>query len=479
MALQSKSFWSSALSVLLGLLALSTVAVSTQAPAPAGAPSQAPAAAATSQPPAGTQQTPSFRVQVNLVTMDVTIKNSKGVFIDDLKRDEFEIFEDGVKQTLSSMTMVHGGRVTNMFAPPPPSPREGIILPAVRRANDTSGRIFLFFIDDLNIQFKNTVHARRIFEKISKTLLHQGDLLGIVSSGPSSIRVDFTYDIKRLERALEKIHGDGLSATDLIEQSLAGNEGPTELKYRAHVAFQTMFEALNNLEKVRDRRKSLVWVSEGYDYSPFQASRYGLLGPETAFTQQLGSMLENAAAQGLLRSDDPEARRDPIASVEPTTMRRNMMMDETFADADLFRDIAELTRAAVRANTVIYTIDPRGLIAGPDIDENVNPKEWGEYTRKTQDTMRMLAEETGGFAVVNSNDTDRGLKIIDNASSDYYVLGYVPSNPDPTHRRRKVEIKVTRKGAIDVFYRKEYLFRPATTPRRPVNPAAPGVVNDR
>jgi hypothetical protein len=42
-----------------------------------------------------------------------------------------------------------------------------------------------------------------------------------------------------------------------------------------------------------------------------------------------------------------------------------------------------------------------------------------------------------------------------------------------------VEIKVTRKGAIDVFYRKEYLFRPATTPRRPVNPAAPGVVNDR
>jgi hypothetical protein len=85
--------------------------------------------------------------------------------------------------------------------------------------------------------------------------------------------------------------------------------------------------------------------------------------------------------------------------------------------------------------------------------------------RKTQDTMRMLAEETGGIAVVNSNDYDRGLKIIDNASSDYYVLGYYPTNPDPTHRRRKVEIRVTRKEATDLFYRKEYLFKPASAER--------------
>ena len=136
-----------------------------------------------------------------------------------------------------------------------------------------------------------------------------------------------------------------------------------------------------------------------------------------------------------------------------------MLQDETFADSDLWRDIAEITRAAARANTVIYTVDPRGLTAGPDIDENVSPKEWGEFTRKTQDTMRMLAEETGGFAVVNSNDYDRGLKIIDNASSDYYILGYTPSNPDPTHRRRKIEIRVTRKNATDLFYRKEYLYK--------------------
>jgi VWFA-related protein len=448
MALRSKGFWSAA--VAAGLL----VSMSAQAPAPAQAP-----------PPTPAQQQPNFRVQINLVTTDVTVKDSRGIFIDDLTRDEFEIYEDGVRQTLASMTMVHGGRVTNMFEPPPPPPREGIILPAVKRADTTSGRIFVFFIDDLNIQFKNSAHIRNIFAKIKKLMVHQGDLIGIVSSGPSSISIDLTYDINRLERSVANLQGAALKPAEMIEQSLAGHEAPTELRYRAHVAFSVMFDLIRNLEKVTNRRKSIVWISEGYDYSPFQASRLGLLGPDSPFTQNLSAMLDNAGAAGLLNQDDPENPRDPVTSVEPNEMHRRMQQDETFADADLFRDIAEITRAAARANTIIHTIDPRGLVAGPDIDENVSPQEWGNYTRKTQDTMRILAEETGGRAIVNSNDYDRGMKIIDNASSDYYVLGYTPTNPDPTHRRRKVEIRVTRKNATDIFYRKEYLFR-STIPRQ-------------
>ena len=56
----------------------------------------------------------------------------------------------------------------------------------------------------------------------------------------------------------------------------------------------------------------------------------------------------------------------------------------------------------------------------------------------------MLAEETGGIAVVNQNDFDKALKRIDAETSDYYVLGYYSKNPDPTQRKRKVEIKVNR-----------------------------------
>jgi VWFA-related protein len=143
---------------------------------------------------------------------------------------------------------------------------------------------------------------------------------------------------------------------------------------------------------------------------------------------------------------------------------------ETFSDAELAFELGEITRAANRANTTIYTIDPRGLVAGADIDEQVDPAEWGNYVRKSQDSLRVLAEETGGLAVVNMNDFDKALKNIDAASSDYYVLGYYSSNPDATKRRRQVEVKVTRKD-VNVFSRKEYVLKaPKPAAQSPVKP---------
>ena len=108
------------------------------------------------------------------------------------------------------------------------------------------------------------------------------------------------------------------------------------------------------------------------------------------------------------------------------------------------RELSELTRAANRANATFYTIDPRGLVAGADIDEDVDPTEWNNYVRKSQDSLRVIAEQTGGFAAINQNDFDKALKRIDAESSDYYVLGYYSSNPDPMKRTRKIEVKVNR-----------------------------------
>lgn len=424
MALNKNGFWSSAL-----LLAL-TAGLSAQSPAP---PAQ--------------NQSPTFRVQIDAVTMDVIVKDDQGRFLPDLKKDEFEIYEDGVKQEITSMTLSHGGRVANLLEAPPPPPPEGIILPPVRKVQDTSGRIFLFFVDDLHLQFQNTGRVRDLFKRIGKNLIHDGDLFGIVSSGPSSISIDMTYDRRRLDEAINKMTGGGLKPSEIIQQG-NGSGGPTELRYQAHVAFSTMQEALDNLEKVHNRRKALVWVSEGYDFKPFQESRMGLRSADSPFLQNQSNVMMNNRDNG-----------DGTTSAQPDSMVRQQQQNETFSDAELNFELAELTRAANRANTTIYTIDPRGLVAGSDIDEQVDPTEWGAYVRKSQDSLRVLAEETGGLAVVNMNDFDKALKNIDAASSDYYVLGYYSSNPDPTRRRRQVEVKVARKGT-DVFSRKEYVLKP-------------------
>src|SRR3954468_8504001 len=322
MVLKMNGFWSTAT-----LVALSA-GLSAQTPQTPSAP-QAPAPPAS----ASAQEKPTFKVQVDLVTSDIIVRDDKGNFIPDLKKEEFEIYEDGIKQDISSMTVVTGGRVTNVLAPPPPPPPEGIILPPTRPKTDVSGRIFLFFVDDLHLQFHNTGRVRELFKKISKELVHDGDMFGIVSSGPSSIAVDMTYDRTRLDEAIKKIAGNELKPTDII-QGPSGAEGPSEVRYRAHVAFSTVEDTLNNLEKVHNRRKALVYVSDGYDFNPFQDARLGLMDPSSPFAQN-----EFARSQNQMQnSDGSSAQTDPFANQQKQS--------ETFADADLARELGELTRQA-------------------------------------------------------------------------------------------------------------------------------------
>jgi VWFA-related protein len=435
MGLKMNGFWSTAFLVAL------VAGLSAQQP-PASKPPQQPA-----------QEKPTFKVQVDLITNDVIVRDSRGQFVPDLKKDEFEIYEDGIKQDIVSMMVFTGGRVTNLLTAPPPPPPEGIILPPTKVVNDTSGRIFLFFVDDLHLQFHNTGRIRDLFKRIGKTLLHDGDMFGIVSSGPSSIAVDMTYDRKRLDEAINKIAGNELKPTDIINGS-SGAEGPSEVRYRAHVAFSTVADILQELEKVHNRRKAVVYVSDGYDFNPFQDARLGLMDPNSPFAQNEMMRSQNQAAK---------QNSDGSSSNQTDPLTQQQKQNETFADADLARELGDLTRAANRANTTFYTIDPRGLVGGSDIDEQVDPTQWSDYLRKSQDSLRVIAEETGGYAVVNQNDFDKALKRIDNETSDYYVLGYVSKNSDLTRRRRQIEVRVTRKD-LNVNYRKEYVLKPTPPP---------------
>jgi VWFA-related protein len=398
----------------------------------AQAPSPPPQPPPSSQPPPPSKpgQEATFRVAIDLVTNDVIVRDSKGQFVADLKKEEFEVFEDGVKQELVSFTLIHGGRAFNLQQPPPPPQPEGIILPPPRPTNDAAGRIFLLFVDDLHLTFQNTGRIKDLFKRISKNLVHDGDMFGIVSTGPSSLAIDLTYDRKRLDEAIKKIAGNGLKPTDIINGS-ESSQGPSEVRYRAHVAFSTMMELLNNIEKVHNRRKAVIYVSEGYDFNPFPEARMG----------------ENPVFAGRWGVNREESEQDQFSR-----------QGQQFADADLQRELADVTRAANRANATVYTIDPRGLVGGPDIDENLDPVEWGNYVRKSQDSLRTMAEETGGIAVVNQNDFDKALKRIDAETSDYYMLGYYSSNPDITRRRRSIEVKVKRPN-VEVKGRTMYMVK--------------------
>lgn len=387
-----------------------------------------------------------IRRSVDLVSTDVIVRDNKGQFIADLGKGDFDVYEDGVKQELVSFILTHGGRVYNSTPAPAPPVMEGIILPASRPTNDAAGRIWLIFVDDLHLDFPNTGRIKNLFKQISKELVHEGDMFGIVSTGPSSLAIDLTYDRKRLDEAIDKISGAGLKPNEILEAPV-GAEGPSEVRYRAHVAFDTAYNIMKTLESVHNRRKAFIYVSNGYDFDPFAETRKKQADEKW---KELNPNAGNDSGDGSNNSDSSD--------INPFLMQGN-----EFSFADLANELSELTREANRANTTIYTIDPRGLVGMPDLDQNVDMMDFQNYIRTSQDSLRVLSEQTGGFATINQNDFNKALQRIDSETSDYYVLGYYSSNPDPTQRRRKVEIKVNRSN-LNLRYRTEYTLKPTKAP---------------
>lgn len=389
---------------------------------------------------------PTFKAAITHVTTDVIVRDGKGRFLPDLTREDFTVLEDGVPQTLDAFALVHGGRTFTMLdAPPPPAP-EGIILPSVakRPTGDTTGRVILIFIDDLHFEPELTPHVRRLVEDIVANLMHEGDVVSVLSTGPSGIEVQPTYDRKQVLASLSRLRGSMLTPTEIF-RLLESSQGPGDLRQRAQMAFFTGYSVLAELEQVQNRRKALLYISTGYDLDPFVEGRRG--------RDRVQGGRHAEPTLDLYDEENPYFRTPRVT-----------------ADMDLYRYMRELTLSANRANTTIFAIDPRGLAGVTDVGHNVDQSEWRTFLQKTQSSLRYLAEETGGFAIVNDNDFVSALKRVDAETSDYYVLGYYSSNPDPTKRVRKIEVKVDRPD-VTVAARREYSLRSLGTPAAP--PALP------
>ena len=128
-------------------------------------------------------------------------------------------------------------------------------------------------------------------------------------------------------------------------------------------------------------------------------------------------------------------------------------------DSNILREtMKEAIDEATRAGVSFYGVDARGLGAGLDeaIDIGGLPADDPYFNspstaiqnevRRAQDSMRVLSEETGGFAIINQNDFNTGFQRIIEDNSSYYVLGYYPTNDKRDGRFRKVEVRVTRPG---------------------------------
>ena len=137
--------------------------------------------------------------------------------------------------------------------------------------------------------------------------------------------------------------------------------------------------------------------------------------------------------------------------------------------SDVRQETYEAIAAATRANVSIYAVDARGLSALPGLGADVQgvpidadpalklgAQGMQDELRMSQDSLRVLSEETGGFAAVNTNDFATVFERIRADNSRYYVLGYYPTNDRRDGRVRKIEVRVNRPG-VTVRARKGYV----------------------
>jgi VWFA-related protein len=396
-------------------------------------PAQTPQAA----PPAPNQG-PTFRVRVDYVEVDIVVTDRQGNLVRDLKKEDFQVLEDGKAQSISAFSLVDipiERADRPLFQPDP-------IEPDVKtNAQPFDGRIYVMVIDDYHTNFGRTARVKGAAKQFIERRLGANDLMAVVhTAGSTEANQEFTSNKKLLLAAVNRTMGRKLkSATanrteeyyrnrDFRQPGDSVNDPEdAERAFNARSTLDTLRNVAEWFSSVRGRRKTILFISEGIDYD-------------------INDIIASNGSNHRDASAVLDATRDAIA-------------------------------AATRANVSIYGIDPRGLTnlgdetieigSFPD-DTSLGIGQGSIYNelRLAQDSLRVLSDETGGFAVVNQNDFSTAYDRIVRDNSSYYVLAYYPPDARPG-RVHKIDVRVTRPG-LTVRARKAHVT-PKETKAAPVN----------
>ena len=406
------------------------------------------------QPQAGGQdpsqdQRPVFRTGINFVRVDAIVTDKQGNPVSDLTQADFEVQEDGKPQAIETFRLV---KVSGNPEPGGERPRE------IRSEYDQESeaqrddvRLFVFFLDDYHVRRGASMGVREPLTRFIRNSLGPLDMIAVMYPLMPVTLLSFTRNHEAVIREIEKFEGRKFEYRPRNDFEQQYSQYPAEIveRVRNEVSLSALEGLSVKLGGMREGRKAVILVSEGY-------------------TNYLPPQLRDPVAE-MPGYNNPVRRRPGYGDGSMAEERKAF-----FDDVDINSRLRDVFNAANRANTAIYSLDPRGLaVFEYDINEGVGGRMDKAALDNTMNTLRTLAEETDGRAIVNRNDLEGGLKQVVRDSSAYYLIGYNSSQAPSDGKFHEIKVKVKRPG-VQVRARKGYWALTAEETARAIAPAKPG-----
>ncbi|MBI4850649.1 MAG: VWA domain-containing protein [Acidobacteria bacterium] len=386
------------------------------------------------QPPQTPQdEDKTIRIDTELIQLDVIVTDKNGHVVNSLKQEDFEIIEDGKKQSISFFSYVKPQILDD-------KPQNKTKLEQKTNIDvasiEQSGRIFIVLVDDLHISPSSMLNVKKQLLTLIDSQIQDGDRVAVVTTGGGlGFLQQLTDERKVYRKAIEKLIGRQQSA------SLPGDP-----------AMLTDYQA----QKINDgEQEALDLGVENY------IRNIGIPIPiETARNTVRTSARQIVEIIGFQTTATLQTIRNSILAVKSIPGRKTMILvSDGFLletrEADHLAQMRRIVDSATKSGVVVYSLGSAGLTVGnsnsPFSVENtaidsrgIGISLSGREQFSSLVAMQAIAQDTGGFSVINNNNLLSGLQNIVTESSSYYLLAYYPE--DSTKDGKFREIKVNIKG---------------------------------
>ena len=377
---------------------------------------------------------PVFRTGINYVRVDVIVSDKNGANVADLKQTDFEVLEDGKPQAVENFKFIKldGGAIPGDDGPPRAIRNDD---DEEREAARDDVRLFAIFLDDYHVRKENSIRVRQPIQQFVQTQLGPSDMIGLMYPLESVFNVRMTRNHNAVVAGVEKFLGRKYDYTPLndLERQYAYYPAETQEQIRVRVSLSAIRGLIVHMGTLKEGRKSLIVVSEGFS-NLLPAGITPIGAAPTGINTGNAGVVDPVGIAGL--------GRDQASFAATIDMEQ------------LLRDVYD---EANKNNVSLYTVDPRGLAVSEfdASDGSVSPSIDRTFLNSTMDTLRTLAVETDGRAIVNRNDLAGGMKQIVRDVSAYYLLGYNSTQAKADGKFHEIKVRVRRAG-VQVRARKGY-----------------------